>query len=114
MNGFDRLPYVCRSDQDATDSGERILRQGAVYLRRSSAETSEINTPEDWEDIVNRCVRLRRDDFLNEFRELFERMTSPELSKPSTPSPSTKEELLDWMDQMQRRSLEKPEKGEGR
>lgn len=114
VNGFDRLPYVCRSDQDAIDSSDRILRQGAVYLRRSSAETSEVSTPEDWEDLVNRCVRLRRDEFLIEFRELFERMTAPELPTPSTPSPSTKEELLVWMDQIQKRSLEEPEKGEGR
>ena len=109
VKGFDHLPYVCRSDRDATDTGDRILRQGAVYLRRPSAETSEVSTPEDWEDLVNRCVRLRRDEFLIEFRELFERMTAPKF-----PSPSTKEELLAWMDRMQLRSLEEPEKGDGR
>lgn len=109
VKGFDRLPYVCRSDRDATDTGDRILRQGAVYLRRPTAETSEVSTPEDWEDLVNRCVRLRRDEFLSEFRELFERMTAPK-----SPSPSTKEELSAWMDQMQKRSLDEPEKGDGR
>ena len=73
VEGFVRLPYVCRSDREATDTGERILRQGAVYLRRPSAETSEVSTPKDWEDLINHCVRLRRDEFLTEFRELFER-----------------------------------------
>lgn len=114
VNGFDRLPYVCRSDQAATDSGEKILRQGAVYLRRPSAETSEVSTPEDWDDLINRCVRLRRDEFLTEFRDLFERMTSLRSPTPSIATSSTKEELLVWMDRMQKRSLEEPEKGDGR
>jgi len=43
VNGFVRLPYVCRSDKEATDTHDKILRQGAVYLRRPSAETSEVS-----------------------------------------------------------------------
>jgi len=81
--GFERLPYVCRSFKAATDTGDQILRQGAVYLRRPGAETSEISTASDWEDVIGRCVRLRRDEFLSEFTELFERMTSPPISQPS-------------------------------
>ena len=106
VEGFDHLPYVCRSNRKATDTGERILRQGAIYLRRPGAETSEVSTPEDWEDLINRCVRLRRDEFLIEFRELFERMT-----KPRPPSPSTTEELSGWMEQMREKSLEESEEG---
>ena len=106
VEGFDRLPYICRSNREATDTGERILRQGAVYLRRPGAETSEVSTPEDWEDLINRCVRLHRDEFLTEFRELFERMT-----KPIPPSPSTIEELSGWMEQMREKSLEESEEG---
>ena len=106
VEGFDRLPYICRSNREATDTGERILRQGAIYLRRPGAETSEVSTPEDWEDLINRCVRLHRDEFLTEFRELFERMT-----KPTPPSPSTMEELSGWMEQMREKSLEKSEEG---
>jgi hypothetical protein len=47
VDSFVRLPYVCRSDKEATDTHDKILRQGAVYLRRPSAETSEVSTPED-------------------------------------------------------------------
>lgn len=106
VEGFDRLPYICRSNQEASDTGERILRQGAVYLRRPSAETSEVSTPEDWGDLINRCVRLRRDEFLTEFRELFARITTP------TPlSTSTTEELSGWMEQMREQSLKESEEG---
>jgi len=106
VQDFDRLPYICRSDQKATDTDKRILRKGAVYFRRPGAETSEVSTPEDWEDLVNHCVRLRRDEFLTEFRELFERMT-----KPAPPSPSTTEELPRFMEQMREKSFKESEEG---
>jgi hypothetical protein len=109
IDGFDRLPYICRSDKKATDTGDKVLRQGVVYLRRPGAETSEVSAPEDWDDLINRCVRLRRDEFLAEFRELFERMMTP---KP--PSPSTAEELLRWMEQMREKPLEESEGGGSR
>lgn len=95
VEGFERTPNVCRSDKVASDTREQILRQGAVYVRRPGAETVPVSTPQDWEDLINRCVRLRRDEFLAEFRDLFERMTSPSL-----PSPSATEELTVWMDEM--------------
>jgi hypothetical protein len=107
VEGFDRLSYICRSNQEAADSGERILRQGAVYLRRPGAETSEVSTPEDWEDLISRCVRLRRDQFLTEFRELLERLTTP-----TPPSPSTTKELSTWMEQMRKKSLKQSEEGD--
>ena len=52
VGGFDRRPYICRSDREATDTNERILRQGAVYLRRPGAETSEVSTPEGLERLL--------------------------------------------------------------
>lgn len=106
VEGLNRLPYICRSDREAIDTGERILRKGAVYLRRPGAETSEVSTPEDWEDLINRCVRLRRDEFLTEFRELFERMTNP-----THPSPSATEELAGWMEQIREKSLGESKEG---
>jgi len=106
VEGFDHIPYICRSDKEATDTNNKVLRQGAVYLRRPGAETSEVSTPEDWEELINRCVRLRRDEFIIEFRELFERMITPK-----SPSPSTTEELSRWMKQMREKPLEEFEGG---
>ncbi len=104
--GFERLPCICRSDKVSSDTGEQILRQGSVYLRRPGAETVSVSTPQDWEDLINRCVRLRRDDFLNEFRELFERMIST-----SQPTPPDTEDLSSWMDQMRDRRFGNTEGG---
>lgn len=93
VEGFERIPFVCRSNKP--DNGERILRQGAVFLRRPGAETSEVSKPQDWEDLINRCVRLRRDEYLTEFGALLERMTSP-----TTGSESAVEQLNEWTAQM--------------
>ncbi|MFC1929212.1 hypothetical protein ACFLXK_06455 [Chloroflexota bacterium] len=105
--GFERLPYICRSDRSASDNGQLVLRQGVVYFRRPGAETAPISTPQDWEDLINLCVRLRRDDFLNEFRELFERM----LSEPQTPPQPAEQGLSDWISQMRTRRSINPEEG---
>ena len=109
VEGFERLPCICRSNRKASDTGEQILRQGTAYLRRPGAETAPVSTPQDWEDLINRCIRLRRDEFLTEFRGLFERMTSP-----PQPSRSASEELSTWIDQMRNRAFESIEEGKGR
>lgn len=106
IRGFERLPIVCRSDNVASDTKESILRQNVIYLRRPGAETAPLSTPQDWEDLVNRCVRLRRDEFVAEFRELFERMNSS-----SPPSPTAAEELLSFMAETRRRRTEGTGKG---
>ncbi|MFQ5860601.1 MAG: hypothetical protein ACE5IG_03515, partial [Dehalococcoidia bacterium] len=107
VEGFERLPCISRSDRAASDTREQILRQGAVYIRRPGAETAPVSTPQDWEDLINRCVRLRRDEFLTEFRELFERMTSP-----AQPSSSAAEELSGWMEEMRDRAFKGTGEGE--
>lgn len=61
VEGFERLPFVCRTRRAASDSGEEILRQGAIYVRRPGAETAPVSTLQDWEDLIDRCVRLHRD-----------------------------------------------------
>ncbi|MBA7646623.1 hypothetical protein ES703_54388 [subsurface metagenome] len=108
VNGFERLPCICRSDRIASDTHEQILRQGQVHLRRPGAETAPVSTPQDWEDLINLCIRLRRDEFLNEFRGLFERMIST--SQPSSPAT---EELSTWMGQMRNRAFGNTGEGEG-
>lgn len=109
VDSFERMPVICRSNRIASDTGEQILHQGVVYIRRTGAETAPVSIPQDWEDLINRCVRLRRNEFLTEFRELFERMTSP-----TQPSPSTTEELSDWMEKMREQALEESgESGNG-
>ena len=104
--GFERLPCICRSERMADDTGEYILRQNTIYLRRPSAETAPISTAQDWEDLINQCVRLRRDEFMNEFRDLFERMIST-----SQPSPIATEELATWIEQMRNRRPGPPQEG---
>jgi hypothetical protein len=79
VEGFDRLPYICRSDLRADPGDPPILRQGFIYLRRPRAETSPATSLADWEEIISRSVRLRRDEFVGELREMLERLTTPAL-----------------------------------
>ena len=74
VGSFDRTPYVNRSQVSATDTGKLVLEEGAVYLRRSGAETSKVVTPGDWEELITRAVANRRTEFLTEFRALVDTM----------------------------------------
>ncbi len=92
--GFERSPFVCRSSQTASDNGELILEQDAVYIRRHGAETSKLCTPEDWDDVISRAVSNRRSETLGELSELLKQMMSPN----EAPAPAI-EKLEAWTSQ---------------
>lgn len=77
VQGFDKLPLICKSDmRSSIGNGERILRQGAIYIRRRNGSTSEVQTPQDLEMLIKRCVAQRRDKFLVQFVDLYQRMSA--------------------------------------
>ena len=73
---FQRIPFICRSTKIASDTNELILQSDKVYIRRPGAATSEIRTMSDWDDLLKKCVSQRRDEFLQEFVNLYRRMNS--------------------------------------
>ena len=91
---FNRQPVVCRSDRG------NVLRQGMVYVRRPGAETSQVSTPQDWEDLINRCVDLRQDDLLQRFGALLD----GRIGSAPTP-PDAFEKLDEWTDKMRERAF---------
>lgn len=93
VQGFARVPFICRSTKSASDTNQQILQTGSVYIRRPGASTSEIQTASEWEDLLRRCVSQRRDEFLSEFVDLFHRMNVG----TSTPVEDTKGTLDRWM-----------------
>ena len=93
VRGFERTPFICRSTKGVSDTNQRILQTGKVYIRRPGAATSEIQTPSEWEDLLRRCVSQRRDEFLSEFVDLFRRMNAG----AATPARDMNEALNEWM-----------------
>ena len=78
-----------------TDTGEEILTNGALYVRTPSAETVRISDPADWEALIDRCVQMRRDEFLRQLEDLLGRMGLVVVSVPEreTVSPVWLEEI---------------------
>ena len=93
VEGFERIPFICRSNKSVSDTNEQILQEGKVYIRRPGAATSEIRTIADWDGLLKLCVSQRRDELLQEFADLFRRMTSGEASPPQ----DVKETLSGWV-----------------
>jgi predicted HTH transcriptional regulator len=94
---FAHLPYVCRGTKPER---EPILKQGMVYLRRHRAETSEVCTAADWELLINQCMSRRREEFVTEFTDLFQRMTKRE---PTPANNAT--ELKRWNSEARARAV---------
>ena len=77
VQGFDKLPLICKSDvTSSTGKGERILRQGAIYIRRRNGSTSEVQTPQDIEILIERRAAQRSDEFLAQSVDLYRRMSA--------------------------------------
>ncbi len=91
---FKSQPVVCRSTQAG------ILREGAVYIRRPGAETSELSKPEDWEGIINRCVELRHDELLQRFGALLDGRIGR-----GPPQQDAFEKLDEWTNKMRERAF---------
>jgi len=90
---FKRQPVVCRS----TKGG---LREGAVYIRRPGAETSEASTPQDWESLIDRCVERRWDDFVEQHGEMLKAMAGT-----TPPQQSAQEKIEEWTNKMRQRAV---------
>ena len=82
VEGFQRIPIICRSTKSASGTKEQVLQSGKVYIRRPGAATSEIRTLSDWDELLRRCVVQRRDEFLQEFADLFRRLSTGDVTPP--------------------------------
>ena len=91
---FKRQPVVCRSNVPKT------LRQGAVYVRTPGAKTTELSRPDDWEDLIDRCVERRWDEFVKQHRGMFDAMTGR-----TPPEQDSSEKLTEWTNEMRKRAL---------
>ncbi len=64
--------------------------------------------PSDWEALVNRCVQMRRDEFLRQFKNLLEQM-----GLTISTSPGATSSISSWIEQIRKRAIEKYEKRGG-
>ena len=92
---FERQPVVCCSGRN------KILRPGAVYVRRPSASTSEARTLQDWEELIDLCVELRHNDLLERFGALLDAKTG----KTPAPQQDALESLDEWTNKIRERAF---------
>ncbi len=56
---------------------ERIVGQNKVYVRKPGPMSEDARTPEEWSQILDRCVRAHRDDLLDAFRTIMAGSVAP-------------------------------------
>ena len=60
--GDHRVPIMTIRDR------ERIVGQNKVYVRKPGPKSEDARTPEEWSQILDSCLRARRDDMLEAIR----------------------------------------------
>ncbi len=60
--GDHRTPIMTIRDCD------RVLGQNKVYVRKPGPKSEDARTPEEWSQVLDGCLRARRDDLLDAFR----------------------------------------------
>ncbi|MCS0505152.1 RNA-binding domain-containing protein [Ancylobacter mangrovi] len=60
--GDHRTPIMTIRDCD------RVVSQNKVYVRKPGPKSEDARTPEEWSQVLDGCLRARRDDMLDAFR----------------------------------------------
>lgn len=101
VQGFTRGPFFCKSTLAAGGTHETILNANSLYVRKSSASTVALTDPTDWEALINRCVQMRRDEFLQQFQDLASHMGFSTFSRSEFSAPRLSDDpVIDWVSEI--------------
>lgn len=80
---FTDTPIICTDTIKGSDQSI-ILRKGAIYIRTSAAQTTEIPSADEMRELLGRAMTRKGDEFLRTIERLI-------TGKPLAPSPSSRE-----------------------
>ncbi|BBF82615.1 putative DNA binding domain-containing protein [Asticcacaulis excentricus] len=55
-----------------------VINQARCYIRKPGPKSEEAHTPEEWRDLLNRCLRAGRDDMLDAIRAIVSGRVEPQ------------------------------------
>jgi hypothetical protein len=85
--GNHRVPIRAKSE----DPGRKHVKVHAYYIRRPGPSSEQPQSPQEWNDLLRRCMLAARDDLLAAFRHIMQQ------SSPDAPAPA-EHTLLAWDD----------------
>lgn len=79
-----RRPVVAKANgpvqSDDPKKGPQGIIKGRIYIRSPKPESIEISSPDEWDALLDRCLRHRADLLGSIFRQSLERQTKPTLA----------------------------------
>ncbi|KAB1068821.1 AlbA family DNA-binding domain-containing protein [Methylobacterium planeticum] len=76
-----------------SSDNNKTLANGRYYIRRPGPQSMEPSTPEEWRELVGRCVRAGREDLLEAIRDVLSG------NVPAAEVPGLLDSLLDWAEE---------------
>jgi hypothetical protein len=96
--GSQRVPVKAKSGSP----DQKTLVKSRVYIRRPKPESEEPQTPQEWDQLFERCLRARREELLLGIRDLL----AGQIPSVASRDPSTKERLDAFIQEAQQRLAE--------
>lgn len=79
-----RRPVVAKANgpvpPEDPKKGPQGITKGRIYIRSPKPESVEISSPDEWDGLLDRCLRKRADLLGSIFRQSLERQSKPTLS----------------------------------
>jgi hypothetical protein len=82
------VPICSKADGPQRERKVQGINQGVHYIRRPGPESAPISSPDQWRDLIHRCMINERDALLSSISRLFDRPVA-------VTAPPPLEELLD-------------------
>jgi hypothetical protein len=90
--GAQSVPVRCKKD----GPNGRHVKQNVYYIRRPGPCSEAIQTAQEWGDLIDRCVRSRRQDLLDSIRLI---MLGADVQQRPGPAPDDRASLQAWHDE---------------
>jgi|SRR5579884_988270 len=88
--GGHRVPI--RSKADGPNLAH--VKQNCYYIRRLGPKSEQIQTAKEWDDLINRCVRMAKEELLTDIRSLLFGIQIPN----SNPDQDIEKEFINWVE----------------
>jgi hypothetical protein len=77
------VPVISKADGPQSSGGQpQGIRAGLVYVRSPKPESVAISRPEQWRELIQRCVLARRDELVRMFSEIVSSSTTSGADQP--------------------------------
>ena len=83
---FEKEPFFCCSTVKSSEGKRILLEDEALYVRDPKTRTVKVASPDQFRDLITRCVRMRQSEMIDQFGKIIESIRTG--TPPANPEPT--------------------------